>query len=132
MYFGKVQRHVDTGLNRHKNNFFYNRRDNFKDLMSIDQILESLEITKFEYEQALSSSGDNSFQIHFKRETNFCFVYNYFADGLLAWVANMDIQPMLNQHKAVAKLYAKLKCVHTYQRLRMNIYILRMKRSQTC
>lgn len=64
---------------------------------------------------------------HFKRETNFCFVYNYFTDGLLAWVANMDIQPMLNQHKAVAKLYAKLKCVHTYQRLRMNIYILRMK-----
>lgn len=62
MYFGKVQRHVDTGLNRHKNNFSYNRRDNFKDLMSIDQILESLEITKFEYEQALSSSGDNSFQ----------------------------------------------------------------------
>ena len=51
----KVQRYIDTELNPYKNNFFYNTRDDFKELMSIDQILESLEISKFEFVQALSN-----------------------------------------------------------------------------
>ena len=51
---------------------------------------------KFEFEQALSISVDDSFQIYFKRKPNLCFVNNYFNDGLLAWEGNMDIQSVLN------------------------------------
>ena len=56
--------------------------------MSIYQILESREISKFEFEQALSISEYGSFQIHFKREPNSCFVNNSFSDQLLALEAN--------------------------------------------
>ena len=45
----KVQRYIDTDLNSCKNNFFDDTRDDFK-LISIGQILESLEINKFEFE----------------------------------------------------------------------------------
>lgn len=49
---------------------FDNTEHDFTQSMSIDQILESLEITKFEFEQALSISEDDSFQIHLKKELN--------------------------------------------------------------
>ena len=87
-------------LNLYKNlihiKILSNKRGDFKELMSIDKILESLEITKFEYEKVLSTSEDDIFQIHFKRETNSCLVYNYFSDGLLARIAKMDIQSVFN------------------------------------
>ena len=51
-------------------NVFDNTEHDFTQSMSIDQILESLEITKFEFEQALSISEDDSFQIHLKKELN--------------------------------------------------------------
>ena len=101
----KVQRYIDTDLNPCKNNFFDDTRDDFK-LISIGQILESLEINKFEFEQALSISEDDSFKIHFRREAKSCFVNNYFSDALLARKADMDIQPVFNQCKAVAYILA--------------------------
>ena len=78
----RVKRYVDAELNPRKNNFFDNTRDDFKESMSIDEIIESLEITKFEFEQALFISKDDSFQIQFKRESNSRFVIIYFSDGL--------------------------------------------------
>ena len=36
-----------------------------------------------------------------KREPYSCFVNNYFDVGLKAWQANMDIQPVFNEYKAV-------------------------------
>ena len=51
-------------------------------------------------------STDSDFQVHFKRQTNSCFVNNYFAESLLAWQANIDIQPVINHYKAVAYMCA--------------------------
>ena len=78
----RVKTYVDAELNPRKNNFFDNTRDNFKESMSIDEIIESLDTTKFEFEQALFISKDDSFQIQFKRESNSRFVIIYFSDGL--------------------------------------------------
>ena len=55
---------------------------------------------------ALSISIDNGFQIHFKRAPDSCFVNNYFSEGLLAWEANLDIQPVLDYYKAVSYMCA--------------------------
>ena len=83
-------------------------RDDYEEVKSIDEILEYLEITKCDYEQALSISDDQDFQIHYRRLPNSCFVNNYFCDGLMAWEANMDIQPVFNQYKAVAYICSYL------------------------
>ena len=98
----KMERYIDGELNpcrTIKNNLFDNTRDDFKEVMLIDQILESLKITRLEFEQALSISEDDSFQKHFKRETNSCFVNNYLSDELIAWEGNIDIRPAFSQYK---------------------------------
>jgi len=64
--------------------------------------LEYLEITEQEYYTALSISPDEDFEIHLYRPPNSCFVNNYFAVGLEAWEANIDIQPVFNTYKAVS------------------------------
>ena len=63
-------------------------------------------IVEGDYYNALSVSTDGDFQVHFKRQSNSCFVNNYFAEGLLAWQANIDIQPVINHYKAVAYMCA--------------------------
>ena len=50
----------------------------------------------------------NDFQVHLKRFPNSCFVNNYFRTGLLAWEANLDIQPVFNHYKAVMYMCAYL------------------------
>ena len=62
-------------------------------------------ITRNDYYEALKISTDNDFQIHFRREPSSYFVNNYFNEGLLAWKANIDIQPVINHYKAVAYVY---------------------------
>ena len=59
-----------------------------------------------EYYNALSISTDNNFQIHLRRPANSCFINNYFEEGLLAWEANLDIQPVINHYKAVTYMCA--------------------------
>ena len=49
-------------------------------------------------------SDDNKFQIHLRRMPDSCFVNDYFADHLIPWEANLDIQPVFNHCKAVAYL----------------------------
>ena len=47
---------------------------------------------------------DANFQVHLgspPNSRNFCCVDNYFKSGLLAWEANMDIQPVINHYKAL-------------------------------
>ena len=61
-----------------------------------------LEISKEDYEAALSISEDSDYQLYLKRPPNSFFVNNYFTDGLLAWEANIGIQPVFNHYKAVA------------------------------
>ena len=73
----------------------------FKPALSIEVMLSYLELTKAEYEDALSVSDDDSFQIHTKQLPNFCLVNSCFADRLLAWKANFDIQLVFNHYKQV-------------------------------
>ena len=37
---------------------------------------------------------------------NSCFVNNYFEEGLTAWQANIDLQPVFNYYKAVTYMCA--------------------------
>ena len=54
----------------------------------------------------MSIFSDEYFQIHLKRERNACFANNYFTEGLIAWKANIDIQPVFNHYKAVTYMRA--------------------------
>ena len=93
-------------------------RDDYEEVKSIDEILEYLEITKCDYEQALSISDDQDFQIHYRRLPNSCFVNNYFCDGLMAWEANMDVQSVLINIKLLPI------CVYIYPNQKMNVLLL--------
>ena len=104
----KVKNYIDNELNPSKKNFLDSTKEGYEELNSIDEILASL---KHDYEEALSITDDNDFQIQNKRSPNSCFVNNYFCDGLMAWEANMDIQLVFNHYKAVAYMCAYLsKC----------------------
>ena len=104
----KFKQYIDTELNPSKNNFYNKSRDDYEETKSIDEILEFLEISKFDYGQVLSISDEQDFQIHYRRPPNSCFVNNYFCDGLMAWEANMNIQFAFNHYKAVAYTCAYL------------------------
>ena len=67
-----------------------------------------LEISKTEYENMLSVSNDNDFQVHIERPPNSWFVNNYFESSLLAWEADTDIQPVINHYKAITYMWAYL------------------------
>ena len=53
-------------------------------------------------------SDDNSYQLRLRRPTDSCFVNNYFHIGLLAWDANMDIQPVFDYYRAVTYMCSYL------------------------
>ena len=98
----KVQRYIDDNLNPKKKNFLNPEKPSFEQLPSIENILSSLNISFEEYESALSISTDpNDYQIHLKRNPNSCFVNNFFPEGLLAWEANIDIQPVFKHNKTM-------------------------------
>ena len=102
----KVKRYIDTEINPSKNNFYDSTRSDYEVVITIEEILLLLEISKEDYEVALSISEDSHYQLFLKRPPNSCFVNNYFTDGLIAWEANVDIQPAFNHSKAVAYICA--------------------------
>ena len=65
-----------------------------------------LNIKEEEYDNALSISSDSDFQIHIKREPNACFINIFFIEGLQAWKAIIDIQPVVNHYKAITCMCA--------------------------
>ena len=65
-------------------------------------ILQQLQISEDQYYKALSISSGSATQIHFKRDPKSCFINKYFEDGLMAWEANLDIQPVLDYYKAIS------------------------------
>ena len=67
-------------------------KPDFVEPKDINCILEEIGITRDDYYEALKIST--------------CFVNNYFNEGLLAWKANIDIQPVINHYKAVAYMCA--------------------------
>ena len=59
----KVKNYIDNELNPSKKNFLDSTKEDYEELKSIDEILASLEISKHDYEEALSISDDTDFQI---------------------------------------------------------------------
>ena len=94
----KVSAYINTNLNPKKFDIVNPEKYNFEKDSDIKDILQELEISEQEYYEALSTSSDADFQIHLKRHPNSCFVTNYFHEGLLAWKANIDIQPVFNHY----------------------------------
>ena len=100
--------YINENLNPSKRNFFDSELENYFPVPTIDDILSELNITKADYENALSISENDSFHIHLKRPSNSCFVNNYFNEGLEAWKANLDAQPVFNYYKAITYMCAYL------------------------
>ena len=76
-------------------------KENYQPPPIIKEILLEFSISSAEYYQALSISEDNDNKLHPIQPPNSYFVNNYFSDGLKAWQANMDIQSVFNEYKAV-------------------------------
>ena len=74
-----VKNYIDNELNLPKKFFYDLKRSDFQEANSIEEILNSLQISQTEYEAALPISDDNDFQVHLKRPPNSCFINNYFA-----------------------------------------------------
>ena len=91
----KGKRYIGTELNPSIKNFYDSTRSDYEVVKNIVEILSLLEISKEDYETALSISEDSDYQLYLKIPPNSCFVNNYFTDGLLAWETNTDIQPVL-------------------------------------
>ena len=103
----KVKQYIDSNLGPRRKNILNPFKENFEEAYrSIQNILMKLNITEEEYYNALSISSDSDFQIHIKCETNACFINNFFIEGLQAWKANTDIQPVVNHYKAVTYMCA--------------------------
>ena len=97
----KVKDYIDNNLNPEKINVIDPGKENYVQPLTIKAILNELEILEDDYYKALSISKDDDLELHLKRQPNSCFVNNYFDDGLRAWQANMDIQPVFNEYKAI-------------------------------
>lgn len=78
----KVKEYIDLYIDPKRNNIIQKNK-------SIEEILEQLNI-KNKIMNTHSISSESGFRIHFKRSPNSCFINKYFADGLLAWEANVD------------------------------------------
>ena len=48
----KVKNYIDNGLNPSKKNFLNSTKEDYEELKSTDEILASLEISKYDYEEA--------------------------------------------------------------------------------
>ena len=97
----KVKDYINSNLYPKTRNIIDPTKENFQQPESINEVLDSLDINEEEYYQALSISSSEDFEIHLRRPTDSCFVNNYFPEGLKAWEANMDLQPVFNHYKAV-------------------------------
>ena len=104
----KIKDYINDFLNLSKTNFLGPSWDDFTEIKSISEVLKELNISETEYENALKISADKAFQLLLRRPTNSCFVNNYFDIGLLAWEANIDIQPVFDYYKAATYMCSYL------------------------
>ena len=81
-------------------------KDDFEKVPESSEILEELNVAERENYSALSISSDSDFKILIKRQPNACFINNFFSEGLQAWQANIDIQPVFNHYKTVTYMRA--------------------------
>ena len=103
-----VSEYVSDKLNPSKHNIYDNTREDYEKVKSIEEILDLLHILVDEYYHYLVKSEDDDFQIHLRRPPNSCFVNNDLKIGLSAWQANMDLQSVLNEPKAINYMCAYL------------------------
>ena len=68
---------------------------------TVDDVLHYLQIEESKYYNCLSVASGFDYEIHLKRPPNSYFINNYKPSVLLAWQANMNIQPVFNYHKCV-------------------------------
>ena len=106
LLLNKVKEYINVNLDPRKRNILNPLNDNFEQIPNIEDILQELHISEVDYYKALSISTDSDFQMYLKRPPNSCFVNNYFDEGLIAWKANIDIQPVFNHYKAVTYMCA--------------------------
>ena len=97
----QVKNYINDNLNPAKVNVIDPTKYNYTQQLSISEILDELEISKDDYYRALSISKDEDLELHLKKEPDSCFVNNYFDIFLKTWQANMDIEPVFNEYKAV-------------------------------
>ena len=108
----KLKIYINAESNQSKK-LFYSSRIDHERVKTIDAILALFEISKAAHEASLSISisRDKDFQLYLKRPPISCFVNNYFSESLIAWEANLGIQPVFNHDKDVAYMCAYLsKC----------------------
>ena len=103
-----VSEYINEELNPGKHKIYDPSRENYIEPKSIKEILSLLDISEGRYYEALEISEDNDFQIHFRQSPNSYFINNYSKTGLEAWNANIDIQVILNEQKAMSYMYAYL------------------------
>ena len=89
----KVKQKIDDVLNP--------SRSTYLPSATTEDILNSLGITKEDYQWALSISPDSDYELHLKRPLNSCFINNYFIAGLKGFAANVDLQPVFNYYKCI-------------------------------
>ena len=68
-------------------------KSNYDAKITAKDILDSCEVSMEDYKWALSTSGDNDFELHLKRPVDSCFINNYFEAGIKGFRANVDLQP---------------------------------------
>ena len=59
-------------------------KDNFSQPLRVIEVVNVFEISKDDYYRVFSVSKDEDLGIHWKREDNSCFVYNYLEVDLKA------------------------------------------------
>ena len=57
------------------------------------------------YDEGLSMSDGDDFQVHLKRPPNSYFINHYFAEGLLACEADLDIQRVYKHYIAATYMF---------------------------
>ena len=102
----RVKDFISNNLHPKKQNILDENLPGYTEAPSIDSILNSLDLTYDEYEEFLCISPDKDKHLHLKRSPDSCFVNNYFSEGLSAWEANIDIQPVYDAYKAVTYMCA--------------------------
>ena len=72
----QVKSYIDNNLNPLKVNVIDPTKDNFTQPLSVQEILDELEISNVEDYRTLSISNDEDFELHLKRKPNSYFVNN--------------------------------------------------------
>ena len=75
----KVKEYIDKELDSAKVNFYDRTKEDFAKTKSITEILQELE-TEVEYQNALSISSDDDYELHLQRPPDSYFVNNYFEN----------------------------------------------------